>query len=223
MPTEPGDIALAKRRKNADDGKDRCREIGERHADANRRIVGRARGHHQPAERLDDAVHGFAGSGCRVIGAVSRYRAVDDARIARARELVPDAEPIERARREVLDDDIRLAHEVREHFARSRLLQVQRDRILAAQAVQSCGRNVVRRRAAERDAVSPDERRVLAAVIGRGGVLDLDDARAEARQQKCRERSRQRQRQVEHCQSGQWSGLAVCFGCAVHAAVAAVY
>src|SRR6188474_3434621 len=117
-----------------------------------------------------------------MIGAVTRYGAVDDPRIVRSRELVADAESVERTRRKVLDHDIRLPYQVREHLARSRLLQVQRDRILATQAVQSCGRNVVRGRAAERDAVSADERRVFAAVIGRGGVLDLDDACAESRQ-----------------------------------------
>ena len=80
------------------------------------------------------------------------------------------------------DDDIRAANQVREYLARSRLLQVQRDRVLAAQAIQSGRRYVIRRRSAERDAVASDERRVFTAVIGRGGVLDLDDACAEARQ-----------------------------------------
>src|SRR6185436_7090203 len=64
-----------------------------------------------------------------------------------------------------------------------------------------------------------DERCILAAVIGRGGVLDLDDARAEAGQQEGRERAGQGERQVEHGQPGQGPGLTVCFGCAVHVCV----
>ena len=172
------DIALPKRRENADDGEDRCAQIGEGNADAHGRIRRCARGHHETAQRLDDAVHRLAGTRRRVIGAVSRYRAIDDARILRPREFVPDAEPIERTGREVLDDDVRLAHEVREHVARARLLEVQCHGVLAAQTVQSRDRDVVGRRATERDAVSPDEGCVLAAVIGRCGVFDLDDARA---------------------------------------------
>jgi hypothetical protein len=57
--------------------------------------------------------------------------------------------------------------------------------------------------AAERHAVAPEIRRVLPARIRRLGILDLDDACAEASQQERGERPRERQRQIEHSEARQ--------------------
>ena len=144
-----GGFALPQRRENADDAEDRRDQIRHRHADADRRIPGRARRHHQAAQRLDDGVHRLAGA--RVPGrAEAGNRAVDHARIDRPRERIADAEPVERARAEVLDDDVGLAQQVGEHVARAGLLQVERDAVLAAKPVQRRHRDIVGSRAAER-------------------------------------------------------------------------
>ena len=60
--TGAGGLALPERRENADDAEDRRDQIRHRHADADRRLSGRARRHHQAAQRLDDGVHGLAGA-----------------------------------------------------------------------------------------------------------------------------------------------------------------
>ena len=57
-----GGLALPQRRENADDAEDRREQIRHRHADADRRVAGRARRHHQAAQRLDDGVHRLAGA-----------------------------------------------------------------------------------------------------------------------------------------------------------------
>ena len=179
---------------------DRCHQIRHRHADADRRLFRRARRHHQAAQRLDDGVHRLAGArGLR--RAEARDRAVDHARVDRPRERIADAEPIERSRAEVLDDDVGLAQQVGKHVARAGLFQVERDAVLAAQPVQRRHRDIVRARAAERDAVAPEIRRVLPAGIGRVGILDLDDARAEPGEQERGERPGEREREIEHRQA----------------------
>ena len=53
-----------------------------------------------------------------------------------AGEAVADAKPIERAGAEVLDDDVGLAEQVREHRARVGMFQVQGDAVLPAEAVE---------------------------------------------------------------------------------------
>jgi len=68
----------------------------------------------------------------------------------------------------------------------------------APKPVQLRHRDIVRVRAAERHAVAPKVRGILPARIGRLGVLDLDDACAEASQQERGKRPRERQREIEH-------------------------
>jgi hypothetical protein len=163
-----------------------------------------ARRHHQAAQCLDDGVHGLAGArGLR--RAEARDRAIDHTRVDRPRERIPDAEPIERSRAEVLDDDVGLAQQSSKHVTRARLFQVECDAVFAAKPVQRGYRNIIRARAAERHAVASEVRRVLPAWIRRLGILDLDDARAESGQEERGKRPRQRQREIEHRETRQWA------------------
>ena len=200
-------------------------QIRDRNADAHRRIRRCARRHHQAAQRLDDGVHGLAGARRRLSAPKPEIEQYIDARIDRARaNSIADAEPI-RACPALKFSTTMSAWRTRSAntsrapgcFRFSVTPYLPRSRFSADD------RDVVRRRAAERDAVAPEVRWVLAAGIGRRGVLDLDDARAEAGQQERGERPGQRQREIEHREPGQRARLAVVAGVWLMRAVAGVY
>ena len=145
----------------------------------------------------------------RLCRAEAGNRAVDDAWIDRSRKRVADAEPVERARAEVLDDDVRLPNKIGEHLAAPRLFQIEGDAVLAAQPVQRRHRDVVFAFATEGHPVRSEIGRVLPAGIRCAGVLDLDDASAESGQQEGSERPGQSVSEIEDRETGQrarWRG-----------------
>ena len=72
---------------------------------------------HQSAERLEDRVHSFPPGAGR---AEATDRGVDDSFVQLRTERITGAEAVGRARREVLDDDVRVADELAENSSRPR-------------------------------------------------------------------------------------------------------
>src|SRR5215210_4311668 len=129
----------------------------------------------------------------RTVLAVAGDRAVDQRRIRLAQHLVADAQPLEHARPEALDQHVGGFGELQESLPSPLLLQVEPDRALIA--VQ---RQVDRRAGAEPGVL-------VAAVVGRGpadvvalaGVLDLDHVSAEIGEEQGAEAAREQPGEVE--------------------------
>ena len=141
--------------------------VDERGADLQRPPVGLARDRHQPAHRLQQEV--VAGERGGALARAERAdRAVDDARVAGRDVVVAEAEAVDRARPERLDDDVGAGREALGQREVAGVLEVERDRALVA--VQP---EVVRR------ALVVPGRSPLARVVAAVGALDLHDVGAE--------------------------------------------
>ena len=145
---EPGSLRLVQRRQQSDHTEQRRVQVGERHSHAHGRISSGSGRHHDSAQRLDDGVHCLARAGLAV-GAKSRDRAIDNARIDLAREGVARANAVERAAAQVLHHHVSSANQVGEHFPSLGLLQIQGDRLLVrkrlrAETETSSGRSLTR-------------------------------------------------------------------------------
>ena len=130
----------------------------------------------------------------RPVLAVAGDRAVDEARVLLAQALVADAEAVEHARAERLEQHVGVADQPQQHLLAGGRLEVDPDRALAPVERQEqgaagarLGALVVRRRPAD--------------VVAEPGVLDLDHVGAEVREQQRAEPAGQQSRQVEDPQA----------------------
>src|SRR5215470_11407142 len=90
-------------------------EIGERHADLHRRSAALARDRHEAGYALRDEIESALLSIGPVLS-VPRDRRVHDSRVDRGDRFVAEAELLENAGTEVLDEDVRLARQPFERF-----------------------------------------------------------------------------------------------------------
>jgi len=97
---------LMQRREYTDGGKLRARKIGDGQADADGRSSGRPVMYMRPLSALNRGRRAPASAGLR-IAAEPADRAVNDALVRAAQEIVAQAQAIEGSRAEVLDHDIR--------------------------------------------------------------------------------------------------------------------
>ena len=108
-------VAVVERREDALDGEHRGERVAERDARARRRLAGEAVDVAEAAHRLRD--RGVAGAlGVRPGLAVPGDAREDDARVHRREPLVAEVPPLERARAEVLGDDVRDADELEQQL-----------------------------------------------------------------------------------------------------------
>ena len=185
---------------DADDAEERRTEIANRQADANGRIVRSAGSHHGAAQCLDNGVHRFGRT--RIGGAAKAGdRTINDPGIDLPREFVTYAEPLHGAAAGVLDDDVGFLHQVRIDRAGLRMLEIQSDAQLIAQAVESGDGNIVRRFPREFRAIGPEIRCIGPARISTRGILDFDYFGAKARQNERGKRSGESYSQIEDSDS----------------------
>jgi hypothetical protein len=121
----------------------------------------------------------------RAVLPVSGQRAHDEARVSRPQHGVPEAQPIEHARAELLEQDVRAIDEAQHGVLRALLLQVEARASLVAIESEKDSRGV------------PRERRREAQIIAAARFLDLVDACAEIGQDERSKRPRQKPREIE--------------------------
>ena len=167
-------------------------EVGDLRAGLDRRAAGLAGQAEDPVQA--QVVHVVAGAvAVRAVLAVAGDRAVDEGRVRLAQHVEADAELVEHAGPEALDQHVGRLGQLEQGLAAPLLLQVEADRALVA--VQ---REVDRRAGAER-------RVLLGAVVGRrpahvvalAGVLDLDHVGAEVGEQQRAEAAGEQAGEVE--------------------------
>ena len=119
-------------------------------------------------------------------------RDVDNLRVQGADNVRTEAHRVDRAGAKILHEHIRRARELFHDLNRARLLQIERDRALAAVHVEKSGAHAV--------AANPHLARDIAT-----GRFDLDDIRALVGEQHRSHRAREHARQVEDAKAGQWT------------------
>jgi hypothetical protein len=147
--TDPGGRALVQRGDDAVRAVHPCEEVADGHADAHRRLRVRSGERHQSALALGDLVV----PGAAALGAVVAEPADgqhDEAGVELVQAFDGEAEPVEHAGPEVLDEDVPVAHQPREHVAPVVGLEVEGDRLLVAVARQEVGGHRVVLRTDER-------------------------------------------------------------------------
>ncbi len=147
---------------------------------------------HDPAHRLRDQIEAAAmavGSGPAKAG----ERAVDQARIALAQLLVVEAELRERARPVVLDHDVGILEQARQHPLAARGLEVEHDAPLVAVDHHERGRLAV------------DHRQPAPGVVAARDLLDLDHVGAHVGQHQRAGRPRHDVCQIDHLEAGKRS------------------
>src|SRR5262249_12975244 len=103
--------------------------VGETADGLGRRAVGVAGHAHRTGQGLCDPFERLV-LRVRSGAAEAFHRRGDDARIELAQRLVPETQPVHRARAHVFDHDVRRLHEILEHLASARRLEVERDALL---------------------------------------------------------------------------------------------
>ncbi len=144
---------------------------------------------HSGIAEVVDVVAGHASA--RAVLAVAADRGEHHARVRRGERGVPDAERVDHAGAEALDDDVGAPREGEERPAAARVLEVDRDRALVAV-----------HRPVER-ACGPAVRAERARIVAGTGVLDLDDVGAQIGEMERAHRPGQQPRQVEHAHAGE--------------------
>ena len=186
-------VALAQRREDAEGGHQRAAaDVG----DLPRRLHRRAAAVAGQPEQADQAevVHVVpAAVAVRAVLAVAGDRAVDQPRVDLPQAVVADAQAVQDARPERLEEDVGVAGEAQQHVAALVGLEIDPDRALAPVERQEerrvgalLGALVVRRRPAH--------------VVAHAGVLDLDHVGAEVAEQQRAEPAGQQPREVEDAQ-----------------------
>ena len=184
-------VALAERREDAERGPEPGRLVDERGAGAHARAVGLAGHAHDPAHGLHQRV--VAGLVAERADAPERAdRAVDEARVPRAKRLVAESARLCEPRPEALDEDVRAVGEAEHRLQARGIGKPQRDRPLARVRAQKHRPGAVDERRAPRA-------RVVAAVRS----LDLDHVRTERAQDLGAVGPGERGRDVEHAQAGE--------------------
>ena len=159
-------------------------DVGDRDAGAHAAAAGLAGHADHAALGLDHEIERGAVA-IRAVLAEAGDRAVDDARLPRARLRVADAELVDGADAQVLEHDVGAIEQPEEDRLALGMLQIERDALLVAIQVDEVGRLV----AVER---RPPGARDLA--VER---LDLDDLRAVVAEHRRRERAGERVGQIE--------------------------
>jgi len=165
----PGRGAPVQAREHRDRDPERGRQVGERQAGLDGRAARFARQAHQPAHRLEDRVVAFL-VGVRAGLAEAGARHVDDALVPGGDRRVVEAVAAERPDREVLDHDVGLRAQLADEVLTAGLAQVDGHRLLGPVAREVIGRLVAH------------PRLELAGFVARSRLLDLDDRRAQLRQ-----------------------------------------
>ncbi len=169
----PGALALEQRREHAVDAGHPGEQVGDGRPDALGVVRPGAGDRHEPGLALRDLVV----AGAPALGAVvpeAGDRQDDEARVELEQPRRREAEPVEHARAEVLEEHVRPLDERREVPAPVVALEVERHRLLAAVA-----RHEVRRLPVAPAGRVDEGRAPPAGVVARARGLDLDDAGAE--------------------------------------------
>ncbi len=184
-----GLFALAQGGEDADHGQAAAEDVGDRGPGAQRPA---ARPGHpgQAAEHLHHLVQGLA---LRIRpGHEPLEGAEDDARVARPALLPADPQPVHRARGEVLDDHVRLRHQVEEQRPAAIALQVDGQALLVAVE------------AGEKTGAEP---RKVAGVVTPTRPLDLPDLGAQVGEDQAADRPHDVVPEFEHTHPGERPGL----------------
>ena len=186
-------IAMDQRGVDRDRGVEAGADVADRHADARRRLALVAGDAHDAAHALHDHV---VGGVLRVRAGVAeaRGRGVDQLGIPLVQRVPAVAQLLHRAGPEVLDDDVGLLEQLLEDRAVLVVLEVERDRFLAAVDRGEVGRLAV------------DERAVGAGVVAALGRLDLDHPGAHLRHQEGAVGAGEDARQVDDGDARQGAG-----------------
>ena len=195
-----GSFTREQRHRGAVRGKHTRHDVGNRHAEAERRTLRGSRDAHQAALALH---HGVVS---RLMASrsglpESRDRAIHEARMRRVQRVEVEPHLGERARAEILDQHIAFRDEPVENRAPVGLLEIQRDAFFVSIDAQEIGalalvRGVPIARTL-RDGVQ-EGRSPGARVIALARLLDLDDASAHVGQQHRAVRAGEHARQIEH-------------------------
>ena len=194
-----GLLAPRQRRQNADRRIDAGEDVGSRHADPHRRAVGVAGHAHDAADALRHEI--VAGARRRRPGlAEAGHRAIDQSRIVSRQARVIEAELLQAADLEILDQHVGARHQFLDDALALGRGEIGLDRALAAIGAMKIG-------GAEMTAVGRlDEGRTPGArVVAGAGALDLDDVGAEIGEQLARPRTCQNPGQLQHAQTSQWT------------------
>jgi hypothetical protein len=191
---------------DADHGQDAGIDVGDRVAGLDRRSARLAGHRHQPGKALRDQVEA-ALVGVRAVAAVARDRAVDQARVHLAQDVVAEPQLFQRAAPVVLGQDVGILHHAQQDRPALRGLEVQRDPALVA--VQDHERRG--------DAVHP-RFAVAARIVAARQLLDLDDVGAHVGQHHAAGRAGHDLGQLQHAQAGQRTRMGCCGapGCRFH-------
>ena len=181
-------------------GEHRGEGVAERDPRAWRRLARKAVDVAEPAHRLRD------GREARTLGvrtglAVAGDAGQDDALVRGREPVVPEIPPLERARPEVLGEDVGNADELEQELLPSRLAEIQRDALL-----------VPRLHRPEKGSALVARLAPFAQWVGLPGRLDLDDLRTHVAQQAPGERPRQQRPELDqaHACEGAWPGVVAC-------------
>ena len=128
---DPRAFAVQQRRADAEGQHRRGAEVGQRRANAHRQPAGLTGHVHQPGDSLHDRGVGRP-CGIRSALAEGRCAGVDDLRIDRHHGVVANAQAIDRAGAEVLDDHVGVLRQAQEHRATSGRLEIEAQAALVA-------------------------------------------------------------------------------------------
>ena len=190
---EAGFLPFRQRHQNADRRVEPGGDVDQRHADPHRPALRRAgRGDHAGHGLDDGVIAGIAAA--RAVGAEAGNPAVHQSRKFRAQHVVADAPFVERARLEILDQDVGALQQLHQHGAPAFGGEVEPDRTLVAVDADEIGR------------VFAVERRSPVAHLVAGGRLDLDHVGAVIGENLRAIGSAEHPREIDHAQSGHRAG-----------------
>ena len=190
---DAGFLPLRQRHQNADRGVKPGGDVDQGNADPHRPALRRAgRGDHAGHGLDDGVIAGIAAA--RAVGAEAGNPAVHQSWKFGAQHVVADAPFVERARLEILDQDVGALQHLHQHRAAALGSEVEPDRALVAVDADEIGR------------VFAVERRTPVAHLVAGGRLDLDHVGAVVGEDLRAIGSAEHARQIDHAQSGHRAG-----------------
>ena len=190
---EAGALPLRQRHQDADRGVKPGGDVDQRNADPHRAALRRAGRRDHAGHGLDDGV--IAGiAAARAVGAEAGNPAMHQLRKFRAQHVVADAPFVERARLEILDQDVGGLQHLHQHGAAALGGEVEPDRALVAVDADEIGRVLL------------VERRAPVAHLVAGRRLDLDDVGAVVGEDLRAIGAAEHARQIDHAQAGHCAG-----------------
>ena len=185
------------RREDADRRIDAGENIGDRHADAQRRSVGGAGQTHDAAHALGHQI--VTRPRCIRAGlAEAGHRAVDQPRISRRETCIVETELLQAADLEILDQHVRARRELLDDALALGGLEIELDRTLAAVGAMEIGRRQVAAVGGRHERRAPG-----AGVVARALALHLDHVGAEIGENLARPRPRQNAGKLQNAQTSQ--------------------